>query len=189
MLFSIPARDMQEEREERRVTIDERCERVAEMSANNATAVIWCHLNDEGDLLERLILDGKQVKGSMSDDEKEETLLAFSNGELSKLITKPKIGCLGLNWQHCSEVYTFPSHSFEQYYQLVRRCWRFGQTKSVNVNIIATEGEAGVMKNVQRKAAQAEQMFSALVKYMGEELAIDHFNGFHHQEQVPAWLS
>ncbi len=188
MLFSLPARDMQEERLERRVTLDERCERVAEMVAKNKTAVIWCHLNDEGDLLERLIPDAKQIKGSMSDEAKEETLRAFGDQEIAKIITKPKIGCFGLNWQHCSDIYTFPSHSYEQYYQLVRRCWRFGQTKPVNVNIIATEGEAGVMKNVKRKASQAEEMFSSLVRFMGDELRIDHCNGFHDTERLPAWL-
>lgn len=188
MLFSIPARNMQEEREERRVTLKERCEYVASMVSENDTAVIWCHLNDEGDLLERLIPDAKQVKGSMADEAKEETLRAFGDGEIAKLVIKPKIGCFGLNWQHCSDIYTFPSHSFEQYYQLVRRCWRFGQTKPVNVNIVATEGEAGVMRNAQRKAEQADRMFSRLVELMNDELRLIVVNGFHKDEQVPEWL-
>lgn len=189
LLFSIPARDMQEEREERRVTINERCERVADMVSANGTAVVWCHLNAEGDLLEKLIPDSKQVKGSMSDDAKEETLAAFSTGQLKRLITKPKIGAFGLNWQHCHDVYMFPSHSFEQYYQAVRRCWRFGQQYPVDVNVIATEGEAGVMKNIQRKAEQADTMFTHLVAYMNHELQLTHSDRFIQKEEIPAWLS
>jgi hypothetical protein len=188
MLFSIPARSMQEERQERRVTIQERCERVAEMCSHDRPAVVWCHLNDEGDLLEKLIPDSKQVKGSMGDDEKEETLAAFSSGKLRKLITKPKIGCWGLNWQHCSDVYTFPSHSFEQYYQAIRRCWRFGQRKPVNVHVIATAGEAGVTKNLQRKAAQTDRLFSYLVECMNDELRMNEVETFPEQEKLPKWL-
>ena len=188
MLFSIPARDIREEREERRVTLSERCERVAELASANGTSVTWCHLNDEGDLLQKLIHGAAQVKGSMSDDAKEEVLQAFSNGSIQRLVIKPKIGCFGLNWQHCHDIYTFPSHSFEQYYQLVRRCWRFGQTQPVNVNIIATAGEAGVMRNAQRKSAQASRMFSNLVQYMHDELALSHQEQFPDRERMPQWL-
>lgn len=189
MLFAIPARDMYEEREERRVTIDERCERVASLAALNATAVIWCHLNDEGDRLAKLVPDAKQVKGSMSDDEKEEILLGFTLGHIRRLVTKPKIGCWGLNWQHCHDIYTFPSHSFEQYYQLIRRCWRFGQESTVTARIVTTEGEAGVMRNIRRKAEQADTMFTELVSHMGNELKIIQEDGCVNTERVPVWLS
>ena len=188
MLFSIPARSMREEREERRITINERCELVASMIPKDRPAVIWCHLNAEGDLLSKLIPDAEQVSGSMSDDAKEDRLKAFTDGGLRVLVSKPKIGCWGLNWQHCSDVYTFPSHSFEQYYQAVRRCWRFGQTNPVTVNIIATEGEAGITANLQRKAKQAEQMFEGLVSHMNDELAIDRTEFFTMQERMPSWL-
>lgn len=188
MLFSIPARDMQEERQERRITLKERCERVAEMVNGSKCAVIWCHLNDEGNLLEKIIPDAAQVSGGMDDEAKEERLVAFSTGELRVLVIKPKIGAFGLNWQHCQSVFTFPSHSFEQYYQAVRRCWRFGQSKPVTVNIIATAGEAGVMRNLQRKSAQVDQMFSSLVRYMTDELRVEHNEHFLETERVPAWL-
>lgn len=188
MLFSVPARSMREEREERRISIDERCELVASMIPTDRPAVIWCHLNDEGDLLSKLIPDAEQVAGAMSDDEKEAKLAAFSDGSLRVLVTKPKIGCWGLNWQHCSDVYTFPSHSFEQYYQAVRRCWRFGQTNPVTVNIIATEGEAGISKNLQRKARQADEMFESIVRHMANEMAIERNENFSTKEELPAWL-
>lgn len=187
-LFATPARSLEEQREERRTTVDERCEHVTESVNGHRPAVVWCHLNIEGDLLAKMIPDALQVKGSMSDELKEERLLAFAKGQLRVLVTKPKIGCWGLNWQHCSDVFMFPSHSFEQYYQAVRRCWRFGQQNPVNVNVVATEGEAGVMKNLQRKAKQADDMFSNLVSGMVNELHLDSSDLFTKQESIPSWL-
>lgn len=188
LLFSIPAKGLREEREERRITMTERCDMASALVEGDKPAVVWCHLNPEGDLLEKTIPDAKQIKGSMQDEQKEELLQAFSSGELRVLVTKPKIGCWGLNWQHCNNVVTFPSHSFEQYYQAVRRCWRFGQTRPVDVHIIATEGESGIIKNLQRKQAQCEQMFANLVECMNRELSIDVDHDFQEQELVPAWL-
>lgn len=190
MLFSTPARDLREQREERRITIQERCETAAHIVTNHddGPSVVWCHLNDEGDELERQIEGSVQVHGSLADDEKEERLLAFSAGQIDTLITKPKIGCFGLNWQHCNNVVTFASHSYEQYYQLVRRCYRFGQTKPVKVTTVATEGERGITENLQRKSRQAEEMFASLVRHMNEAIAIDDQWKFEKQEQIPTWL-
>ena len=189
MLFSTPAKGLQEQREERRITIKERCERAAELAVgHDGATVLWCHLNPEGDLLEKLIPDALQVAGSMDDEKKEERLLAFQAGELRTLVTKPKIGCFGLNWQHCHNVVTFPSHSWEQYYQAVRRCWRFGQDRDVVVNVITTVGERDVIRNLQRKAKQADQMFESLTKYANRALHIETTNGFKHKERVPQWL-
>jgi len=189
MLFAIPARGLKEERDERRVTMTDRCERVCEIVESDPTpSVSWCHMNDEGDCLEKIIPNSKQVCGSMEDDEKEETLLAFQSGQLNRLITKPKIGCFGLNWQHCHRVTFFPSHSWEQYYQAVRRCWRYGQTKDVVVDIVTTPGEIGVLRNLQRKAEQANKMFDSLTRYMRDEMAIDRTLEFNQTEEVPAWL-
>ena len=122
MLFNLPASNWREEREERRRTLTERCEAAAAIANRlRGPCVVWCHLNDEGDLLERLIPDARQVSGKDSDDAKEEAYDAFSTGILRVLVTKPKIGAWGLNWQHCANVVTFASHSYEQYYQAVRR--------------------------------------------------------------------
>lgn len=190
MLFSLPANDLREQREERRITLGERCEFAADLVRKHAgSSVVWCHLNDEADTLERLIPDCRQVSGSQSEDEKEELLLAFQSGQLRRLVTKPKIGCFGLNWQHCNNVVTFASHSWEQYYQAVRRCWRFGQTKPVDVHVIATEGEVGVLSNLRRKANAADRMFESLVRHMGNALAVDHRRTFPQSERIPQWLS
>jgi hypothetical protein len=148
MLFNVTAIGLQEQRAERRRTIDERCEMVASLvNDTGQPAVVWCALNDEGDKLERLIPDAQQVSGKDSDDAKEAKFESFSNGGTRVLITKPKIGAWGLNWQHCNHVTFFPSHSYEQYYQAVRRCWRFGQERPVTVDIVSTEGEVEVQKN------------------------------------------
>lgn len=190
MLFSLPANDLQEQREERRITLEERCEYAADLvKKHRGSSVVWCHLNDEADALERAIPGCRQVSGSQSEDEKEEILLAFQRGELKRLVTKPKIGCFGLNWQHCNNVVTFASHSWEQYYQAVRRCWRFGQKKPVDVHVIATEGEVGVLSNLRRKADAADRMFEALVRHMGNAMAVDHKRVFPHIERIPKWLS
>lgn len=187
-LFVDPAQGLKEQRAERRATINERCEAVAGKLNGSGVAVVWCHLNPEGDLLEKIIPDAKQVKGGMSDDKKEGLLNDFSNGDLRILITKPKIGAFGLNWQHCSHMTFFPSHSYEQYYQGVRRCWRFGQTKPVTVDIITTEGEFKVLKNLQRKADQADQMFSKLTQYMNDSLYIKTGVEFNKKGDVPVWM-
>lgn len=189
-LFHMPAVGLKEQREERCRSIEERCAKVAELvNGTGQPALVWCHLNDEGDMLERLIPDAVQVSGKDSDDEKEARMIAFADRQARVLVTKPKIGAWGLNFQHCAHVTFFPSHSFEQYYQGVRRCWRFGQQRPVTVDIITTAGERGVLRNLQRKAEQADRMFSSLVAQMNAALAIDRASGqFSTKEQIPPWL-
>jgi len=188
-LFDLPAITLDEQREERRRTIQERCEKVAELVSNTGRpAVTWCHLNPEGDTLAKLIPDAVQVSGSDPAERKEEIFEAFSAGQVRVMVTKPTIAGFGLNWQHCAHQTFFPSHSFEQWYQAVRRCLRFGQTETVKVDVVASEGEAGVVANLQRKQAAAEVMFSRLVELMTDQLKIDRDRKFPMQEQVPSWL-
>lgn len=190
MLFPLPAIGLKEQREEGRRTIEERCEKISDLvSHTEQPALVWCHLNDEGDLLEQIVRDAVQVSGKDSDEAKEEKFLAFQSGQLRVLVTKPKIGAWGLNFQHCNHVTFFPSHSFEQYYQGVRRCWRFGQKRPVTVDIVTTEGEQSVLENLQRKATQADKLFSALVTQMSNAMSIERTTPlFQEQEQIPAWL-
>lgn len=188
-LFAMPASDIRELREERRRTLRERCERVAALVADSGQpALVWCNLNDEGDLLERLVPGAIQVSGADPDDEKEAKLLAFAAGEARVLVTKPKIGAWGLNYQHCAHVTLFPTYSYEQHYQAVRRCWRFGQTRPVRVDVIASEGERGVLATIQRKSEQASRMFDALVGHMNECVNIARGRTFAERAEVPAWL-
>jgi len=133
--FLCYANTLEEQRAERRLSLRDRCSKVAELIPSDRPAVVWCHLNDEGDLLEKMIPDAVQVAGRDRDDVKEDRVVAFSAGQIRVLVTKPKICGWGVNWQHCSDVFCFCSHSWESYYQLVRRCWRFGQNKEVEVNV------------------------------------------------------
>jgi hypothetical protein len=190
MLLNLPAVGLKEQRQERRRTLPERCEMVADLVKDTGKkAVVWCALNDEGDMLERLIPDAHQVSGKDSDDAKEAKFEGFSNGEIRVLITKPKIGAWGLNWQHCNHITFFPSHSYEQYYQAVRRCWRFGQERPVTVDIVATEGQVYVQENLERKAKQASEMFTALVAHMNDSYEINRLFSYNKKTEVPAWLS
>lgn len=189
MLFNLPAVGLKEQREERRRSIRERCEKVAALvNDTGEPALVWCHLNDEGDLLDELIPDALQVSGQDSDEAKEEAFMAFAHGQARVLVTKPKIGAWGLNFQHCAHVTFFPSHSFEQYYQGVRRCWRFGQTRPVRVDVVTTEGEQSVLANLQRKALAADRMFDNLVREMHAAMSIERDRRFTKEETVPSWL-
>lgn len=186
-LFDLSAIGLQEERAEQRRTIPERCELVAELLEHVDTAVAWCQLNAEGDLLTKLIDGAVQVSGSEDADRKEEKLIAFSRGEIRVLVTKPIIGAWGLNWQHCNRMTFFPSHSYEQYYQAVRRSWRFGQTRDVLVDIVTTEGGVNALKNLRRKAEQADRMFDTLIAHMLEAVTIDRSNNYDVPVELPIW--
>jgi hypothetical protein len=189
LLFDLPAIGFREEREVTRRTLTERCEAVAEkVTDTGQPAVVWCHLNAEGDLLEKLIPDAVQVSGQDSDDKKEASFAAFKARQTRVLITKPQIGAWGLNWEFCAHVVYFPSHSYEQYYQAVRRCWRFGQTRSVLVDIVRTDGDANVLANLQRKAAQADKMFSDLVGHMNDAMGVKRERTYDNNVEVPTWL-
>lgn len=188
-LFDLPAIGLREEREEARRTLIERCEMTAELLEEASPGVAWCQLNAEGDLLTKLISGAVQVKGGDSLEAKEEALAAFSRGEIRVLVTKPVIGAWGLNWQHCHRMTFFPSHSYEQYYQSVRRSWRFGQSEPVLVDIVTTEGGASALKNLERKATQADRMFDALVAHMRDSLRLQRGVTYETEVEVPAWLS
>jgi hypothetical protein len=188
-LFDFPAIGIHEERAEMRRTIPERCEQVAELLTDAESAVAWCYLNPEGDLLAKLIPGAVQVSGSDSIEAKEEALAAFTHGQIRVLVTKPIIGAWGLNWQHCHRMTFFPSHSYEQYYQAVRRSWRFGQQHPVIVDIVTTEGGKNALDNLERKAGQADKMFDALVGHMNDALSINRSRIGTQKVEVPAWLS
>jgi hypothetical protein len=190
MIFDLPVTSLREQREERRRTLEDRCEKVAALVAHDRQALAWCQLNTEGDLLEKLIKGAVRVSGADSDEEKEERFLAFASGDASSrvLVTKPEIGAWGLNFQRCAHVTFFPSHSFEQFYQGVRRCWRFGQAQHVVVDIVTTPGERGVLSNLQRKATAADAMFSRLVALMNKHMKIEQQQAARTREEVPTWL-
>lgn len=189
MLFNIPANGLKENRDEQVATIKDRCEKAAEIAnASKDFCVIWCNRNEEGDLLEKLIPDSVQVSGKDSDERKEEKLNAFSDKQTRVMVIKPKIGAWGLNWQHCNHTVFFPSYSYEQYYQSIRRFWRFGQTRLVTCDMIYTEGSKPMVENLKRKKVQAQEMFNKLVEYMNQGLNVSIDRDFTKNTELPMWL-
>lgn len=188
-LFEVPAVGLDEQRDELRRTKTERCEMVAELVNNTGKPFLcWCNLNIEGDLMERLIPDAVQVSGADSDDRKEEVFKAYSKGLIRGIITKCSIGGFGMNWQHNAHETYFPSHSYEQFYQGVRRCWRFGQKNPVTVDIVTTEGQQRVIDNMTAKMEQTDLMFAQLVRLMSTELQKQAITKNTTKEIVPSWL-
>lgn len=188
MLFHVPAKGIGEERAERRRTIRERSEFVADLVNHDRPAVVWCHGNDEADAFEEAIPGAKQIAGSTPDDRKCEIYDEFATGGLRVLVIKPKIGAWGLNWQHCNHTVTCVSHSYEQHHQLIGRFYRFGQKLPVTVDVVATEGESRVLSNMRGKAAKAAIMFEALVKHMNEATRIERTNLYTERMERPTWL-
>lgn len=185
----VEAVTLSEQREERKANLRERCELAAELATHSEPVVLWADYNAETELLAEMIDDAVEVAGSMTAEQKEERLIAFQDGEIRCLVTKPKIGAWGLNWQHCHRTIFFVSHSFEQYYQAVRRFWRFGQESEVEVDIIATPGERRVLRNLERKREQSERMFDSLVKHMNDPNHLRPQIESEDDVEVPPWLT
>ena len=167
-LFAMPANTLDERRSARKDSLVERCQMACDIVTNksNEQWLLWCNLNDEASLLHKMIPDSINVQGSDSAESKANNLLKFGRNELNNLITKPVIASFGLNWQTCHNViFVGLSDSYEQYYQAVRRCYRFGQTKPVNVYIITSIQEQNVLKNIQRKQKEFENMQNSMVEY------------------------
>lgn len=161
-LFNQVARRLTEIKVEQRDTIEERCNVAVELASEHKTSVYWCNLNNEGDLLQQLDKAAYQIKGSMDIDKKEELLLGFFNGDIQKLITKPKITAFGLNWQRCNHTTFFPTFSYEQYYQAIRRFWRFGQKNPVTVDLVYSDGQKRVLDSLLAKTEKANELFHKL---------------------------
>ncbi len=161
-LFNQVAKTMPEILSEQRSTVKSRCAQAVALSDGHDASVYWCNRNEEGDLLARLDTEAKQISGSMDIEEKEELLMAFASGQVKRLITKPKITAFGLNWQHCAHTVFFPTFSYEQYYQAIRRFWRFGQQREVIVDLVYSDGQKRVIDSLVAKAEKANELFSKL---------------------------
>lgn len=161
-MFVRPSSNLIEVRHETKKTLAERCEIAVNLATGAGTSVYWCNLNSEAELIRSIDKDAAEVKGSDSIEKKEDTLLAFAEGKISRLITKPKITSFGLNWQHCNHTVFFPTFSYEQYYQAVRRFWRFGQKNPVTVDLVYSEGQEKVITALKEKQVKADALFSKL---------------------------
>jgi len=166
-LFDLPSETLQERQRDRKTSLYDRCKKAAEIVNNSDEQfIVWCGLNDESKNLHKLISGSVEVKGSDKDSHKEESMLDFVEGNIKCLVSKPSICGFGMNFQKCRNmIFVGLSDSFEQYYQAVRRCYRFGQKRNVNVYIVISNLEGNVRSNIQRKEEQAENMINEMVKY------------------------
>ena len=169
-LFSGLAQTLTERREAKRQSMTDRVKLTADMvNSHTRPAIVWCHLNDESKALAEAIPDAVEVTGSMTADQKEKAIMAFTHGEKRVIVSKPSICGFGMNWQHCADmVFAGLDDSFESYYQAVRRCYRFGQKSIVNVHLVSAESEGAVKANLERKQAQANDMAESMVSHMRE---------------------
>ena len=186
-MFALPAMGFAEIKQEVRSTIKQRCEKAYEKSNKHDISVYWVNLNDEAELLKSIDNDTIEIRGSMDIDKKEDILLAFSNGQINKLITKTSITAFGLNWQHCNHTTYFPTYSYEQYYQAIRRFWRFGQTKNVEVDLILSDGQVKIMETLLVKKDKAINMFEKLINNTNQNFKIDK-KDFNKQIVKPSFL-
>ena len=162
-LFTPIAKSMTEVRHEQKQTEEKRCEKAIEL-ADNKTSVYWCNTNNESSILKSLDKNAVEIIGSQSIDKKEEILLAFANGEIKRLITKAKMTSMGLNWQHCNHSVFFPTWSYEQYYQAIRRFWRFGQKNNVIIDMVISDGQTRVIEALEQKTKKAIELHKNLTE-------------------------
>jgi hypothetical protein len=171
-LFNTPANNFFEIKAEVRATIHERCEMAVSKASAHDVTVYWVNLNDEASLISKLDSSTFEVRGSMDIEEKEDILLNFANGEIKKLISKTSITAFGLNWQHCNHTVYFPTYSYEQYYQAIRRFWRFGQKRDVFVDLVLSDGQTRIMESLSVKKDKAITMFENLSKQTNSDFRI-----------------
>ncbi len=171
-LFALPAVGFHEVKQESKLTINQRCEMAVDKANKHEISVYWCNLNDEADKLLELDKTAVEVRGNMNIDKKEDILLNFADGNIKKLVTKTSITAFGLNWQHCNHTTYFPTYSYEQYYQAIRRFWRFGQKKDVYVDLILSDGQDRMMETLMIKKQKAIEMFNHLTKQTNEKYEI-----------------
>lgn len=162
-MFTPIAKSMTEVRHEQKQTEEKRCEKAIEL-AHGKTSVYWCNTNNESRILRESYPNAVEIIGSQSIEKKEEILLAFASGEIERLITKAKMTSMGLNWQHCNHSVFFPTWSYEQYYQAMRRFWRFGQTKDVTIDMVISDGQTRVVEALQQKTEKAIELHKNLTE-------------------------
>jgi hypothetical protein len=161
-MFAPIAKSMTEVRHEQKQTELKRCEKAVELSQGKVS-VYWCNTNQESAYLKDMDKEAKEIIGSMSIEKKEEILIGFADGHIDRIITKAKMTSFGLNWQHCNHTVYFPTWSYEQYYQAIRRFWRFGQKQNVDVHLVLSDGQKRVIEALQQKTQKAIQLHSKLI--------------------------
>lgn len=166
-LFRIPEMSATSFHKEKRMTIDARCEKAADLATHGKPVTVWCETNAESTMLAKMIPDAMEVHGGLSADEKERRLLGFADGDFRVMVTKPKLAGFGVNWQHCAHaVFASISFSYEQHYQAVRRSHRFGQTEIVKNDIVISDTEDSIWQTVNVKAEKHAEMKRKMAEAM-----------------------
>lgn len=160
-LYTPIAKSMTEVRHEQKQTEHQRCEKAIGL-ASGKTSVYWCNTNNESAILKGLDKEAVEIIGSQSIERKEDILLNFAKGNIKRIITKAKITGMGLNWQHCNHSVFFPTWSYEQYYQAVRRFWRFGQKNDVTIDMVISDGQTRVLEALEQKTQKAIELHKNL---------------------------
>ena len=160
-MFNRPAKNFNEIRTEVKQTIQKRCDKALEL-ADGKTSVYWVNRNEESKILRLSDPEAVEIIGSQSIDQKEEILKAFAEGQIKRLITKAKMTGMGLNWQHCNHSVFFPTFSYEQYYQAIRRFWRFGQKNDVTIDMVISDGQTRVLEALEQKTQKSIQLHKNL---------------------------
>jgi superfamily II DNA or RNA helicase len=192
MLFRIPEMSATSFHKEKRLTIQHRCEKAADLANHGEPVTVWCETNEESQILARLVNGAVEVHGSQSPEEKERRLMGFADGTYRAIVTKPKLAGFGVNWQHCAHaVFASISFSYEQHYQAVRRSHRFGQSRRVRNDIVISDTEAQVWNIVQRKSQDHDRMKREMAKAMkgaqsSRGLRVEY--GSRDRLEFPAWL-
>jgi DNA modification methylase len=182
MLFVVKAVGLDEQRKARNASLGERVQAAADLANNSDEQwLIWCDLNSESEALAKAIPNAVEVTGSDSPEYKEKSMLDFSDGNVRVLVSKPSICGFGMNWQNCRNmIFVGLSHSYEAYYQAMRRIWRFGQKQNVNIYVITSNADDGIVQNIERKEKQAATIFEEIVKHMAVNSEIKQA----HQEEM-----
>ncbi len=162
-MFTPIAKTMTEVRYEQNQTELKRCEKAVDL-ASGKTSVYWCNTNQESSYLKEMDNEAIEIIGSQSIEKKEDILLNFANGNIKRIITKAKMTGMGLNWQHCNHTVFFPTWSYEQYYQAIRRFWRFGQKNDVICDLVISDGQTRVIEALEQKTQKAKELYENLTK-------------------------
>jgi hypothetical protein len=169
-LFALDAHSLSERLQARKVSLEDRTAEVARLvNASSDPWLVWCNLNSESDALVSLIPGAVAVSGGDDPDVKTARLMGFAHREFRVMVSKPRIAGWGMNYQHCANVaFTGLSDSYEEFYQAVRRCWRFGQTRNVAVHVVTARTEGAVVANIRRKEDDATRMAREMVEHMAD---------------------
>lgn len=198
-LFVVPAETLSERRQARKDSLKNRADRALQIIKENNidTCLIWCNYNDESEYLAKTIPGAYEIKGSDTDEHKEKGMIGFAKGDVNFLVTKPSICGFGMNWQNCHNmIFCGLSDSFEQFYQAIRRCYRFGQKHEVNVYVITSQAEENILTNIKKKEENHEMMSREMMKLLSvisrENLySLKHKRTNYHPQEVlklPSWL-